>query len=81
MKLCPRRTLRRVIQSHLPADVRLASKNVDVLIYLAYLVFLQELADESRLRMQMDGAAGRQLLRRHVMVSGRAVLQKRGERP
>ncbi|PWN34036.1 uncharacterized protein FA14DRAFT_67876 [Meira miltonrushii] len=78
MKGFSKNDVRRVINSHLPkiSKVKGNDNETEILIYLTYLVFLQELADESRLEMQLEGAASRQIARRHVIKAGRTVLKK-----
>ena len=78
MRLYSRPLLRKVVRSHFPEGVKLHGSNTDVIIYLAYLLFLQQLANEGRLRMQMDGARSRTLLRRHVVGAGRMLLRRKG---
>lgn len=78
MRLYSRPLMRRLIRSHLPPHLRLQGSNTDVLVYLAYLLFLQQLANESRLRMQMERPRSRTILRRHVVGAGRTILRRRG---
>lgn len=70
--------MRRLIRSHLPPHLRLSGSNTDVLVYLAYLLFLHKLANESRLRMQMEQPRNRTISRRHVVGAGRTLLRRRG---
>lgn len=76
MKVFSKNEVKRVINSHLPGRSKIEHDDTEILVYLTYLVFLQELADESRLEMQLEGAAGRQMARRHVIKAGRTVLKK-----
>lgn len=82
MRLYSRALLRKIMRAHLPPHMRLHGPNTDILIYLAYLMFLQNLANESRLQMQMDRASGlggisdRQILRRHILGAGRKLLRR-----
>lgn len=66
------------MRSHLAPHLRLQGSNVDVVIYLSYLLFLQSLANEGRLRMQIEGSRSRTMLRRHVVGAGRTLLRRRG---
>jgi hypothetical protein len=77
MRLPPRALLKRLLRAHLPPGVRLSAQT-DVLVYLAYLLFLQRLAGEARVRMQLDAAAGvpgarRTMAQRHVREARRRV--------
>lgn len=76
MKGFPKNSVKRIINSHLPEKSQIKGNDTEVLVYLTYLVFLQNLADESRLEMQLEGAVGRQIARRHVIKAGRTVLKK-----
>ncbi|KAJ1651729.1 hypothetical protein IWQ61_007778 [Dispira simplex] len=52
-KLYPRNLLRRIIKAHEPQH-RL-STNVDVLVYLDYLLFLSELSKEAQIVARSEG--------------------------
>lgn len=69
MKLPPRSLVKRITRSHLPPNVRL-SKTADLYIMLAFLIYLQRLANESRLAQQIDLSNGlkgsRTIARRHI---------------
>lgn len=61
-RLYPRSTLKRIIKSHQPKAS--LSKNVDVLVYLDYIVFLNKLAIEARIEAQLD--SDKNIQERHV---------------
>ncbi|SPO39374.1 uncharacterized protein PSFLO_04855 [Pseudozyma flocculosa] len=74
MKLPPRSLVKRLIRSHLPASARL-SKNADLYIALAFLLYMQRLANETRLTHQIDLSNGIRgpLAKRHVAGARRRV--------
>ncbi|KAF1363779.1 hypothetical protein EJ07DRAFT_101605 [Lizonia empirigonia] len=51
----PRATLRRIVKAH---AARRVGGDVDVLIYLTYTLFMQELVTEARIRAKQDGERG-----------------------
>ncbi|KAF1814454.1 hypothetical protein P152DRAFT_456708 [Eremomyces bilateralis CBS 781.70] len=53
--LYPRATLKRIIKAH---SNRPLSKNIDVLIYLDYALFLQDLMREAAIRSRQVGEKG-----------------------
>ncbi|KAF2491858.1 hypothetical protein BU16DRAFT_530281 [Lophium mytilinum] len=53
--LYPRNTLKRIIRAHAN---RTLSKNVDILIFLDYTLFLQDLMREAAIRSKRDGERG-----------------------
>ncbi|PWN92915.1 hypothetical protein FA10DRAFT_263648 [Acaromyces ingoldii] len=80
MKVYQRETMRRMIKSHLDEDQRLSSE-ADILFFLAYQLFLRRLADEARVRMQYDAAAGitsskRSMSKRHVVGAVQFILRR-----
>lgn len=76
MKHLSRKKVRNTLKSHLPVGVRLKDDNSDVIAYLAYLVFVQRLADESRVQMQLEGLGAQSVSRRHVTNAGNLVLER-----
>ncbi|KAF1918039.1 hypothetical protein BDU57DRAFT_472280 [Ampelomyces quisqualis] len=53
--LYPRSTLKKIIKAH---SNRPLSKNVDILIYLHYALFMQELVNEASIRSKQSGERG-----------------------
>jgi len=54
-KLYPRATIKRIIKAH---SKRNLSKNVDILIFLDYTLFLQELIREASIAAKRNGEKG-----------------------
>lgn len=80
MKTYQREKMRRMIKSHLNEEQRLSSE-ADILFFLAYQLFLRRLADEARVRMQYDAAAGiasskRSMSKRHVVGAAAFILRR-----
>ncbi|PWZ01368.1 hypothetical protein BCV70DRAFT_72735 [Testicularia cyperi] len=69
MKLPARSLVKKLIRAHLPNNTRL-SKTADLYVMLAFLIYLQRLANESRLAHQIDVSNGlrgsRTIARRHI---------------
>lgn len=69
MKLPARSLIKKLIRAHLPPNTRL-SKTADLYVMLAFLLYLQRLANESRLAQQIDMSNGlkgsRTITRRHI---------------
>lgn len=69
MKLPARSLIKKLIRAHLPANTRL-SKTADLYVMLAFLIYMQRLANESRLALQIDLSNGlkgsRSITRRHL---------------
>ncbi|KIS72228.1 uncharacterized protein UMAG_11452 [Mycosarcoma maydis] len=76
MKLPSRSLVKKLIRAHLPPNTRL-SKTADLYVMLAFLIYLQRLANESRLAQQIDLSNGlkvsRAITRRHVNGARRRV--------
>ncbi|EYE99592.1 uncharacterized protein EURHEDRAFT_444909 [Aspergillus ruber CBS 135680] len=51
-KLYPRATVKRIVKAHANRNV---SKNADILIFLGYMLFMQELMRESSIRSRKAG--------------------------
>ncbi|CBX97050.1 hypothetical protein IAQ61_008004 [Plenodomus lingam] len=49
--LYPRATLRKIIKAHANRSV---SRNVDILIYLNYMLFMQELLNEATIKAKLN---------------------------
>lgn len=79
MRIYPRSTLKRLIRANLSEDqASRLSKDVDVYVYLAFLMYLKRLSNESRLRMQADVVAGitssrKRMQKRHVVGARRRI--------
>ncbi|KAL1985529.1 hypothetical protein VTN96DRAFT_7749 [Rasamsonia emersonii] len=54
-KLYPRATVKRIVKAHSGRNV---SKNADVLIFLDYMLFMQELMREASIRSRKSGEKG-----------------------
>lgn len=69
MKLPARSLVKRLIRAHLPPNTRL-SKTADLYVMLAFLIYMQRLANESRMAQQVDLSNGlkgsRTITRRHI---------------
>ncbi|PWN50262.1 hypothetical protein IE53DRAFT_316140 [Violaceomyces palustris] len=55
MRIPPRSLVKRHMKAHLPSNVRL-SKNLDIYVYLSMLIYLKELASETKVSVQMEAA-------------------------
>ncbi|KAH7348175.1 hypothetical protein BKA66DRAFT_477267 [Pyrenochaeta sp. MPI-SDFR-AT-0127] len=53
--LYPRGTVKKIIKAH---SNRQLSKNVDILIYLNYVLFMQELVNEAAIKSKQSGDRG-----------------------
>ncbi|KAG9201867.1 hypothetical protein G6514_005284 [Epicoccum nigrum] len=53
--LYPRGTLKKIIKAHANRPL---SKNVDILIYLNYILFMQELMKEAGIKAKISGERG-----------------------
>ncbi|KAF3034879.1 hypothetical protein E8E12_003119 [Didymella heteroderae] len=53
--LYPRGTLKKIVKAHANRPL---SKNVDILIYLNYILFMQELVQEAGIRAKQAGERG-----------------------
>ncbi|KAF1926518.1 uncharacterized protein M421DRAFT_6802 [Didymella exigua CBS 183.55] len=53
--LYPRATLKKIVKAHANRPL---SRNVDILIYLNYMLFVQELMREAGIRAKMAGERG-----------------------
>ncbi|CAG8543383.1 21980_t:CDS:2 [Cetraspora pellucida] len=71
-QLFPRATLKRIIKSH---HNRTLTKNVDVMIYLDYVLFLQRLAEEANNEAKQD-LNEKKIEERHVVAALERVLQE-----
>ncbi|SPO20325.1 uncharacterized protein UTRI_00724_B [Ustilago trichophora] len=69
MKLPARSLIKKLIRAHLPPNTRL-SKTADLYVMLAFLIYMQRLANESRVAHQIDLSNGlkgsRSITRRHL---------------
>ncbi|SPO42536.1 uncharacterized protein PSANT_00219 [Moesziomyces antarcticus] len=69
MKLPARSLIKKLVRAHLPPNVRL-SKSADLYVLLAFLIYMQRLANESRLAHQQDAVNGLKgsatIARRHI---------------
>ncbi|KAK0740780.1 hypothetical protein B0T18DRAFT_440307 [Schizothecium vesticola] len=54
-KLYPRATVRKVVKAHSGCNV---SKNVDVMIFLDYMLFMQDLMKEATIEAKQGGERG-----------------------
>ncbi|CAG8485423.1 3250_t:CDS:2 [Ambispora leptoticha] len=71
-QLFPRATLKRIIKSH---HNKALTKNVDVMIYLDYVLFLQRLAEEANIEANQD-LNEKKIEERHVVAALERVLQE-----
>ncbi|KAF2855204.1 hypothetical protein T440DRAFT_415409 [Plenodomus tracheiphilus IPT5] len=69
--LYPRATLKKIIKAHANRPV---SKNVDILIYLNYMLFMQELINEASIKSKINGERG--ISARSVRKVGEKTLRK-----
>ncbi|KAL1607436.1 hypothetical protein SLS59_002403 [Nothophoma quercina] len=53
--LYPRGTLKKIVKAHANRPL---SKNVDILIYLNYILFMQELMKEASIKAKLSGERG-----------------------
>ncbi|KAK6361686.1 hypothetical protein TWF730_005400 [Orbilia blumenaviensis] len=67
----PRNTLRRIIKAHAGCKI---SKNADILIYLDYALFLEQLVKEARIDAKATGE--KQITARNVKKAKDTVLKK-----
>ncbi|CDW98847.1 hypothetical protein [Sporisorium scitamineum] len=69
MKLPARSLIKKLVRAHLPPNTRL-SKTADLYVMLAFLIYLQRLANESKVVHQIDLSNGlkgsRSITRRHI---------------
>ncbi|KAK2769558.1 hypothetical protein FQN53_006012 [Emmonsiellopsis sp. PD_33] len=54
-KLYPRATVKRIVKAH---SRRSISKNADILVFLDYMLFIQELMREASIRSRRSGEKG-----------------------
>ncbi|KAG9303899.1 hypothetical protein G9A89_005809 [Geosiphon pyriformis] len=71
-RLYPRTTLKKILNAHDPGAQ--LSENVDLMLYLDYLLFLKTLAEEASLEAQLDGV--KTIRKEHVEMALEKVLQQ-----
>ncbi|KAI5841779.1 hypothetical protein DFP73DRAFT_596376 [Morchella snyderi] len=69
-KAYPRSVLKRIVKAHSDRNV---SKNVDVLIYLDYALFLQELVREAAIHAQTEASVDTATKNKKPVISARDV--------
>ncbi|CAG8448907.1 4768_t:CDS:2 [Scutellospora calospora] len=71
-QLFPRATLKKIIKSHYNKAL---TKNVDVMIYLDYILFLQRLAEEANAEAS-QGINEKKIEERHIVAALERILQE-----
>ncbi|KAH9883028.1 hypothetical protein J1614_000395 [Plenodomus biglobosus] len=71
--LYPRATLRKIVKAHANRGV---SRNVDILIYLNYMIFMQELINEASIKSKLHGEQGALLSAKSIKRVSEKTLRK-----